>query len=141
MRVGLLAVLLAAGPFTLPAWAGPKPPVAPKECPIQEFSLEAREEAIRKAATCKQALGVMEACAYVASGYTALGSAVVEKCEAGFLPRLSKEQRRSYDRDIRRCNNKYRNESGTMYRSFEAFCRAELAVRTETRFNKAPARN
>src|SRR5262245_51894029 len=102
MRVGLLAVLLAAGPFILPAGAGPKP--APKECPIQEFSLEAREEAIRKAATCKQALEVMETCAYVASGDTALGSAVVEKCEAGFLSKLSKEQRRTYDREIRRCN-------------------------------------
>ena len=123
-----------------PAWAGPKPASAQKECPIQEFSLEAREEAIRKAPTCKEALEVMDACAYVASGDTALGAAVVEKCEAGFLSELSKKQRRDYDREIKRCNTKYLRESGTMYRSFEAFCRAQLAVRTEAKFNKPSAR-
>jgi hypothetical protein len=27
------------------------------------------------------------------------------------------------------CDRKYQNESGTMYRSFTAFCRAEVAQR------------
>jgi hypothetical protein len=71
-------------------------------------------------------------------GDVTLGSAVAEVCEAGFLGKLSKAQRRSYDREMRRCDAKYRHESGTMYRSFEAFCRAELAVRYQTRMAKAP---
>ena len=43
---------------------------------------------------------------------------------------ISKAQRAAYEQGIKRCNTKYRNEDGTMYRSFEAFCRAELAVKT-----------
>jgi hypothetical protein len=136
----LLAIALVAGWFISPAWAGPKPAKVQKECPVQESSLDAREEAIAKAPACKQALEIMEACAYGAGGDTGLGAAVVEKCEAGFLSKLSKAQRRTYDSEIKRCNNKYRNESGTMYRSFEAFCRAQLAVRTEAKFGK-PSRN
>jgi hypothetical protein len=128
--------LIAVG---VPAWAGPKPASVQKECPVAS-SLDTSEEAIRKAPTCKQALEIMEACALGASGDTALGSAVVDKCEAGFLSKLSKTQRRDYDRGIKQCDSKYRRESGSMYRSFEAFCRAQLAVRTEAKFSKLPPR-
>ena len=39
---------------------------------------------------------------------------------------------------IKRCDEKYRNESGTMYRSFSAFCRATLARDTAAKFAKVP---
>ncbi len=80
---------------------------------------------------------MMEACAYTASGDVALGTAVNEKCEATFAGKLSKAQRTTYDRGIKQCDDKYKNESGTMYRSFSAFCRAELAVKTAAKFGKA----
>lgn len=127
-----LLALTAALALCAPAFA--------KDCPVEDSSLDAREQAIRKAPSCKEALEVMQSCAYGASGDVTLSSAVVEVCEAGFLGRLSKAQRRSYDREMRRCDAKYRHESGTMYRSFEAFCRAELAVRYQTRMAKAPIR-
>ena len=38
------------------------------------------------------------------------------------------------------CDRKYRNESGTMYRSFTAFCRAEVAQRYSRQARKARAR-
>jgi hypothetical protein len=115
-------------------------PLQAKDCPVEtwvEGTLDAKEEAIRKAPSCKEAFAIMEACAYGAGGDTGLGEAVRQRCEPEFLPKLRKAQRRDYDRGIRRCNNKYRNESGTMYRSFEAFCRAQLMVRTAERFAKA----
>ena len=131
----LAALALIGGCLASPASAAPKPAAPQKECPMPD-----RDEAVRKAPTCKQALETMEACAYGAGGDTELGEIVVGKCEAGFLSKLSKEQRRAYDREIKRCDNKYRNQSGTMYRSFEAFCRAELAVRAEARHAKSSPR-
>jgi hypothetical protein len=82
---------------------------------------------LQDAPSCEKALDLFRACSLGAGGDVALGAIVVEKCEAGFLGRLTREQRRTYDREQKRCQNKYRRESGTMYRSFEAFCGAELA--------------
>jgi hypothetical protein len=134
MLTTMLAAALIAASAMSAVLAAPKP-AAQKECPLPD-----REEAVRNAPTCKQALEAMEACAYGAGGDTELGAIVVEKCEVGFLSKLSKEQRRAYDREVNRCDNKYRRQSGTMYRSFEAFCRAELAMRTEARHAKSPPR-
>jgi hypothetical protein len=78
-------------------------PVRAKDCPVKEFSLDAREDAIRTAPTCRQALEIMGACAYGAGGDTGLSGAVRERCEPEFLPRLSKAQKRAYDRAQRRC--------------------------------------
>jgi len=103
-------------------------PLQAKDCPVEEFGLEAREDAIRKASTCRQALEIMDACAYGASGDTGLSSAVRERCEPEFLPKLSKAQKRAYDSEQRRCDRKYARQSGTMYRSFTAFCQAQSAV-------------
>ncbi len=109
-------------------------PVRAKDCPVQEFSLDAREDAIRKASTCRQALEIMEACAYGASGDTGLGGALHERCEPEFLPRLSKAQQRAYNREQKRGDAKYARQSGTMYRSFTAFCQAQSAVNYARRF-------
>ena len=43
----------------------------------------------------------------------------------------------AYQREMDVCNRKYRNESGTMYRSFTAFCRAEIAQRYSRQALKA----
>jgi len=107
-------------------------PVRAMDCPVEtrvEGTLDAKEDAIRKAPTCKRAYEIMEACAYTASGDTGLGEALRERCEPGFLPKLSKAQRRAYDREQKRCTNKYANKSGTMYVSFSAFCRAGSTVK------------
>ena len=109
-------------------------PALAKDCPIQDVGWEAREEAIRKAPTCKQAMEIMDACAYGAGGDTGLGSAVRERCEPEFLPKLSKAQKRAYDREQRRCDRKYARQSGTMYRSFTAFCQAQSAVAHAAKF-------
>ena len=103
-------------------------PALAKDCPVQDFSLDAREDAIRKAPTCKQAMEIMKACAYGAGGDTGLGEAVRDRCEPEFLPKLRKAQKRAYDREQKRCDQKYARQSGTMYRSFTAFCQAQSAV-------------
>src|SRR5262245_17995623 len=105
-----------------------------KDCPVEDASLEAHEEAIRKASTCKQAMEIMEACAYGATGDTGLGEAVRERCEPEFLPKLSKAQKRAYDQEQKRCDRKYARQSGTMYRSFTAFCQAQSTVAHAAKF-------
>ena len=132
--LAVFAVLLMAAPA---ANAAPKDP---KECTAIGEGPGAREELIRKAPSCEAAMEQFEACAYGASGDTGLGQIAREKCEADFLPSLGKSQRAAYDAAIKRCNRKYRNESGTMYRSFEAFCRAEVAQKYSRRAKKTGAR-
>src|SRR5215468_8769190 len=95
-------------------------------------------ELLAQAPTCEKSLELFEACSYGASGDVALGEVVIRKCESDFLTKLSKSQRHSYDRQQRQCSLKYRNESGTMYRSFEAFCSANLAKDYARRFAKGP---
>jgi hypothetical protein len=121
-RGGFLIVALLAVPVGAHA----------EDCPVEtqvQGTLEAKEDAIRKAPTCKRAYEIMEACSYVASGDTGLGKAVRERCEPEFMRRLIKAQRRGYDQEQRHCSNKYAHESGTMYVSFAAFCRAESTVK------------
>jgi hypothetical protein len=134
--LGRMVLALSAVVLILPG----HPPALAKDCPKQGFTHEAREEAVRKAPSCRESLDVMEACAYTATGDVSLGEIVREKCEAGFLTKLSKAQRRTYDRAIKHCDEKYKNESGTMYRSFSAFCRATLARDTAAKFAKMPPR-
>jgi hypothetical protein len=125
------------------AEAGPKSKPEPeqKECPV-EHTIEAIEQAIATAASCDASMEVFQACSYAASGDVPLGEAVVKKCEGDFAAKLSTTQRKSYDQEIKRCWQKYRRESGTMYRSFEAMCAAGVAQNYSRRALKvrAPAR-
>src|SRR5215475_14874722 len=116
-----LAVLLL-----LPAGAQ-SAPKSEKECPIEDFSLEKIQDAARDAPSCDKALEVFRLCGAGASSDVALGGIVTEKCEAEFLSRLNRRERRAYRREQNRCAGKFRHESGTMYRAFEAFCSAALA--------------
>jgi hypothetical protein len=91
-----------------------------------------------QAPTCEKSSALFQVCSYGAGGDVALSQVVIRKCEGDFLTKLSKSQRQSYDRQQKRCSLKYRNESGTMYRSFEAFCSANLARDYARRFAKGP---
>jgi hypothetical protein len=110
---------------------------APKreECSI--FGAEEIENSIRQAPSCRRAVALFELCEFGASGDVGLGAAVTERCEGDFLSKLNAAQKRSYDREQKRCARKYRNKDGTMYRSFEAFCGAYVARDYSAKFLKA----
>jgi hypothetical protein len=116
---------------------GAPKPSEPKECPVTEHDLEAIEAAIQKAASWEESMDTFQACAYVASGDVPLGQAVISKCEGDFLNKLNASQKRAYEQELRRCWRKYRRESGTMYRSFEAMCAAAVAQAYSRRFLRA----
>ena len=107
------------------------------ECPAKTMQSEDVVASLNAAKGCDAAMKVFEACQYGASGDTELGEVVQKKCEADFLDKANASKKQAYKREIGVCTNKYRNKSGSMYVSFAAFCRAEVAQRYAKEMRKA----
>jgi hypothetical protein len=108
-------------------------------CQGKSMTLDEVVDTISATSGCEHAMKVFEDCEYTASGDVQLGAAVEKKCERDFLGHLGRPETQAYQREMGVCDRKYRNESGTMYRSFTAFCRAEVAQRYSRRARKAAA--
>jgi hypothetical protein len=123
MRFGpgpaVLAVILSFA--AVPAWA--------EDCPAKSTSMDDIIAAVNDAASCDRAMKVFDACQYGASGDVQFGAAVEKKCEGDFLGSLRARGKQAYAREMGVCDRKYRNQSGTMYLSGKAFCRAKVAQR------------
>ena len=135
----LAAVLLAvtalassAAPRKAPGKTTDQP-----ECPHALSDGDRIIEALSQAPSCAAAFALFQACAAGASGDSAYGLAVTERCQKDFLDRLNKAQKRAYAAAARRCDRKYATEQGTMYVSFTAFCHAELALTYSRRYGRA----
>jgi hypothetical protein len=98
-------------------------------CQGKSMTQDETVDAISASPGCDGAMKTFTDCAYTASGDVLLGAAVEKKCERDFLGGLGGPKKQAYQREMAVCDRKYRNESGTMYRSFTAFCRAEVAQR------------
>jgi hypothetical protein len=105
------------------------PPARAEDCPAKSTGMDDIIAAVNAAPSCDRAMKVAEACAYGASADVQFGAAVEKKCEADFLGNLKAPQKRAYARKMGACDRKYRNQSGSMYLSATAFCRAEVAQR------------
>ncbi len=105
----------------------------PEQCSAKSTQFDDIVAVLNEAPSCDRAVKQFGACAFGASGDVGLGAVVEKKCEGDFLARLTDAQGRLYQREMRVCDRKYRNEFGTMYRSFTAFCRAEVAQRYSRR--------
>ena len=112
-------------------------PAGAAVCLGKSMTLEEIIGAIDATPGCERAMKLFEDCEFGTSGDIHLGAAVEKKCEAGFLNRLKASQKRAYQDEMGVCDRKYENESGTMYRSFTAFCRAEIAQRYARKARKA----
>lgn len=110
---------------------------AAEECPAKSNAMDDIKSALNAAPSCDRAMKLFEACSYGASGDVQFGEVVEKKCEADFLGQLKTPRKLSYQRELRVCDRKYRNKSGTMYISATAFCRAEVAQRYSRRALKA----
>ena len=106
-------------------------------CMEKSMTLDEVVDTINAQKGCESAMKVFQDCQLTASGDVQLGAAVEKKCEADFMPGLGASQKKVYASQLKRCDNKYRNESGTMYRSFTAFCRAEVSQRFSQKALKA----
>jgi hypothetical protein len=104
-------------------------PASAAVCLDKSMTRDEIVDAIKASPGCERAMKLLEACEFGTSGDIQLGTAVEKKCEGDFLNRLKASQRRVYQREMSACDRKYLEQSGTMYRSFTAFCRAEIAQR------------
>jgi hypothetical protein len=104
-------------------------PARAEDCPAKSTEMDDIIASLKAAKSCDAAMKAFEACAYGASGDVQFGAAVEKKCEGDFLAKLQAPQKASYQREMGVCDRKYRNQSGTMYLSFTAFCRAQVAQR------------
>jgi hypothetical protein len=105
------------------------PPAIAADCPAKSTQMDGIVTVINAAPGCDAAMKVFEACEFGASGDVQLGAAVEKKCEGDFLGRLKAPRKQAYQREMGVCDRKYRNQSGTMYLSATAFCRAQVAQR------------
>lgn len=108
-----------------------------EECPAESSYWEDVVAALNAAKGCDAAMKVFEACQLGASGDTQYGEVVEKKCEADFLDKAKASKKQAYKRELGVCDRKYRNKSGTMYISFTAFCRAQVAQRYSQAMRKA----
>jgi hypothetical protein len=106
-------------------------------CQDTSMSLDEVVDVINAAPGCERAMKIFEDCSLGTSGDIRMGAAVENKCEGDFLGRLKAPQKQAYQREMAVCDRKYRNESGTMYRSFTAFCRAKISQRYSAHALKA----
>ncbi len=111
-------------------------PAIAEDCPAKSTQMDDIIDAINAAPGCDRAMKIFEACEFGASGDVQFGAAVEKKCEGDFLGRLTAPKKQAYRHEMRVCDRKYRNESGTMYLSFTAVCRAEVAQRYSQRARK-----
>jgi hypothetical protein len=130
-RIILAAVTLAISIAASAAKDQPKK----EECPT--LNHQEIENLLRRASSCQRAIALFEICQLGTSGDVSFGAIVTEKCEGDFLGKLSAAQRRVYHREQERCQRKYASEDGSMYRSFAAFCGADVARNYSARFLKA----
>ena len=107
------------------------------ECPAKSHQMDDIIASLQAAKGCDAAMKVFEACEYGASGDVQFGEVVEKKCEADFLDKANASRKRAYKRELGVCDRKYRNESGTMYISFTAFCRALVAQRYSREMRKS----
>jgi hypothetical protein len=121
MRSGLPAAVLAV---ILSLGVGPAHAAV---CMDKSMTQDEIIDIIKATSGCEAAMKVFKDCEFGASGDVQLGAAVEKKCEADFLPRLGASRKKAYQREMQVCDRKYRTQSGTMYISFTAFCRAEVA--------------
>lgn len=110
---------------------------ATMECPAKSTQMDDIIATLQAAKGCDAAMKVFEACQYGASGDVQFGEIVERKCETDFLDKADASKKQAYRRELGVCDRKYRNKSGTMYISFTAFCRAEVAQRYSRERRKA----
>jgi len=125
----MLRLLLAIAFFTFAASAS----LAEEACFGSDA--EAMSAALEKAGSCRAAFAKFSACAWGSSADLAFGDIVVKTCEGAFVGKLTAAAKANYAAEAALCAYEHARQDGTMYRSMEALCRAEVAQR----FAETPA--
>jgi predicted nuclease with RNAse H fold len=104
-------------------------PAFAHECPSGSRQPEEIIKAIRSAPACLVSFYVMKDCRSHDHRDAQLAQAVIEKCEATFLPHMSPGRKYFYQRAREVCARKFANRGGSIYESYQATCEAAVAAR------------
>jgi hypothetical protein len=136
MKSSSIILVLAFTVMTIvPALAQDTQP-ADDGCPTIGLGIEGTVQAVERAPSCTQAFRLMNQCSGGGLSDGPVGAAVRHKCEGLFLPRLNAAGRQTYQRELKRCLDKYANQRGSLYGSLTAFCQTGNAVRRAARYEK-----
>ena len=94
-------------------------------CPIADYDADRISAAIEGAGSCYTAAGIAESCAFGSSLDVSFVASATAICERGFGA-MTATHKRAYDTLLGKCSAKFENESGTLYRSMNAFCDLEV---------------
>ncbi len=104
-------------------------PAAAEDCPVKSIEMDEIIAALNAATDCDASMKLFEACQFGSTADVQFGAVVEKKCEAGFRSRLKPSQQRGYEDQLGRCDSKYADKQGTMWRSASAVCRASVSQR------------
>ena len=101
------------------------------DCPVTDFDEKYMTnviDAVEKATSCYEAADIAESCAMGSSMDVAITQPAIKICAADFSTELGKNANdlNAYNKLQDRCEQKYRNMQGTMYRSAAAFCTLDI---------------
>jgi hypothetical protein len=105
---------------------------AVEQCPVSDADkagsyFEAVKAAVRNAPNCERAFKLTEACQFGDSKTNRLLEIVESKCEPLFMTKAGANTKKAYEKAQARCDKIAERNSGTMYQSFAAVCRAGRA--------------
>jgi hypothetical protein len=122
----VLAVILSSGAI----------PAVAEDCPVKPIDMDGIISAANAASGCDASMKLFEACQMGSTADIQFGAIVEKKCEAVFLARLKPVQKRVYEDQLGRCDAKFADKEGTMWRSATAVCRAAVSQRYAHRNGK-----
>ncbi len=91
------------------------------ECPVQGFDADKIQTAIESANSCYSASDIAQSCAFGSAIDVQFAGAAVTICEKE-IKSITSAEKAVLDGLKSKCESKYENESGTMYRSAAAYC-------------------
>jgi hypothetical protein len=86
------------------------------------------EDDLKAVRDCIAAHKLHDTCAWGSSGDAGFSQVVIDKCEAGFLSKLDKAQKRIYDARGKTCEKKYERETDSMSTFQTSMCLEGLAA-------------
>jgi len=119
--------LIAALSFGASAFAIEQCPVSDADTDKAGSYFEAVKTAVHNAPSCERAFKLTEACQFGDSKTNRLLEIVESKCEPLFMVKAGAKTKKAYEKAKERCDKIAERNSGTMYQSFAAVCRAGKA--------------
>lgn len=100
------------------------------DCPVSfpsENYADLVGKKIKKSESCYEGAEIAKACGMGSSIDISITAAAERKCGLDFWKKLTKSDLATYNGLQAKCSKKYDSRQGTMYQSFNAFCRLQVA--------------